>query len=72
MKSASLRNNLEGRLISPPNVPIRGPGQEYLMPTTLVRMLLPRGNIHEASMVGQVPLLSRNDSNPARRGNVPT
>jgi len=35
-KSASLRNNLEGRLISHPNLPIRKPGQERLMPTTFI------------------------------------
>jgi hypothetical protein len=35
--SASLRNNLEGRLISPPNLPIHRPDLEHLMPTTFLK-----------------------------------
>jgi len=47
--SASLRNNLEGKLISPPKLPIRRPNQGYFMSTTFIGRL-PNTHISEEGL----------------------
>jgi len=61
-KSASLRNNLEGRLISPPNHPICNPVQRCLMPATFI------GCVHSCGRASSsVGVLNTKNSYPSFR-----